>query len=174
MIRIVFVAAALFLPAFAEACTCFGYPITEKGVARALCDVPLVVVGDVERTNDIPGVGAGYQVTADKFYRGTSPTPMHAVYTSSAECSYNFNYKGKYLIFATEFRDTNYLIASSCGLTGLVENRELVIEILDKILDSDQDPCNERGIGRIEIILAAGLFLAIGGVAVFSWTRRRT
>jgi hypothetical protein len=33
-------------------------------------------------------------------------------------------------------------------------------------------PPTEPGIGRIEVILTAGVFLALGGVAVFMWTTR--
>ena len=137
----------LFCTTGALACSC-DYPEewTADRILEAYCLADVVFEGEVESALDIRRFLAEYKIWPRNSFKGQLPAPTYAVSELGGKCGYQFLPGGKYLIFASKDTRTQYLKASSCGLTGLSRHRQFALDVLEARARSEEDVCSDEAI----------------------------
>ncbi|MDX2411400.1 MAG: hypothetical protein QNK34_05535 [Woeseiaceae bacterium] len=114
------------------ACSCI-WPnvVTERYVLDRLCAAEAVFVGDVESSLHLNDFTFEYKIWPRESFKGQLKSPAFAISETGGMCGYPFRENGRYLIFANRHDDTEYLSASICGLTRLLDRDDVIYETLE-------------------------------------------
>lgn len=137
----------LLLPALGYACSC-AWPenISERYVLDRLCAADAVFVGQVESELASRDYIFEYKIWPRETFKGWWDSPAFAISETGGMCGYRFNAQGRYLIFASRRKNTNYLSASVCGLTRPVDREDEVYKILAANKDAIDEVCSKEAV----------------------------
>ena len=114
------------------ACSCiWPSEISERYVLDQLCAADAVFVGDVESSLHLRDYTFEYKIWPRESFKGQLKSPAFAISETGGTCGYPFRENGRYLIFANRHDDTEYLSASICGLTRLLDRDNVIFETLE-------------------------------------------
>ena len=145
MNRVVVAAIALFGPAVASPCSCkIQVELDRNSVLDAYCESDVVFVGEVESSIELRQYLSEYKIWPRSSYKGQLLSPTFAIAETGGMCGYEFKPGGKYLVFAWADKKTSYISASVCGYTGLISQREFMIDVLNDLRSSGEDACSSE------------------------------
>lgn len=95
-----------------------------------LCAAEVVFIGDVESSLRLDDFTFEYKIWPRESFKGHLKSPAFALSKTGGMCGYPFRENARYLIFANRDDGTEYLSASICGLTRLLDRNNVIYESL--------------------------------------------
>jgi hypothetical protein len=143
---LIIIVVSLF-PAIGYTCSCSGpYEFSERHVFDQLCAADAVFVGDIERSLNVRDQVHEYKVWPRESFKGRLNSPTFALSMVGGMCGYPFKTSGRYLIFANHHAQTNYLSASVCGPTRLLERDDPVYAVLEDSKANIDEICGREAV----------------------------
>jgi hypothetical protein len=141
-------AAAMLCPVAAGACSWpEGYKLTEASVIDRFCEADAVFVGEVESTLDVRDQITETKIWPRETLKGQIGSPAYALDARlktgpGGDCGFRFQPKGRYLVFADRYEDTDYLCVSTCDLSQKFDPESLAYRVIQSTTNVEEE-CNE-------------------------------
>lgn len=130
--RLLIVIVVSLIPSVGFACSCIGpNVVTEQYVLDQLCAAEAIFVSDVESSLSLNDFTFEYKLWPRESFKGDLKSPAFAISETHGACGYPFRENGRYLIFANRLDGTEFLSASICGLTRLLDRDDVIYETLE-------------------------------------------